>query len=125
MDHLSKDKIEHQDVLKNKLATHVVTQIQYGADAFFVFDRQKTSSSDKINIGGSLKAEVSGLTLASRGMKASVDVNERSKNESQNTNCTYYGDCFLSSIPTNIQEARQSLQVSCSFIYYRMFHTYF
>jgi len=37
MDHLG--NIQFPDVLNDQDATHIVTGITYGADAFFVFDR--------------------------------------------------------------------------------------
>ncbi|CAG0892011.1 unnamed protein product [Darwinula stevensoni] len=42
MEQLRTEGIDHPDVFNKDIATHVVTGIQYGADAFFVFDRQIT-----------------------------------------------------------------------------------
>ena len=40
MQHLAGDKFEYPDVFEKKDATHVVTVVLYGAEAFFVFDRK-------------------------------------------------------------------------------------
>ncbi|XP_018517717.1 stonustoxin subunit beta [Lates calcarifer] len=40
MNHLAAAKVQHPDIFKKGVATHVVTAILYGAQAFFVFDRK-------------------------------------------------------------------------------------
>lgn len=47
MDHLGKGKLNHPDLFDSNIATHVVTGITYGVDAFFVFDRTLSKEQNK------------------------------------------------------------------------------
>ena len=59
MEQLGTEGIEHPDVFEKDLATHVVTGIEYGADAFFVFDRQVSSNETVRDVEGRLNLVVS------------------------------------------------------------------
>ena len=55
MNHIGRGKVEHPYVFEKGLATHVVTGILYGAQAFFVFDREVSGKEDRQDIEGNLK----------------------------------------------------------------------
>ncbi|XP_060769471.1 cytolytic toxin-beta-like isoform X2 [Neoarius graeffei] len=40
MNHLAQGRMDHHYVFNHDVATHVVTAVLYGADAYFVFDRE-------------------------------------------------------------------------------------
>jgi hypothetical protein len=110
MDHLTLDKIEHQHVLEEKGATHVVTQIQYGADAFFVFDREKKVKRDKSDFDGSIKGDLSKLNIPVSG-EAKAKYNAKDEDTSETYQCTYYGDFHgLPRLPKDIKEAEELVQ---------------
>ncbi|KAA8577581.1 hypothetical protein FQN60_002548 [Etheostoma spectabile] len=59
MDHLGRGNMKkHQYVFDQGLATHVVTAILYGAQAFFVFDREVSEKEDHQDIQGNLKVMI-------------------------------------------------------------------
>ncbi|CAF1571857.1 unnamed protein product, partial [Didymodactylos carnosus] len=72
MDHLGKDNLDHSQILDGNVATHVVTGILYGADAYFVFDHSSSSEENKRDIGGAIsssspqkKQEIKGTSTTS------------------------------------------------------------
>ncbi|KAK7921987.1 hypothetical protein WMY93_008889 [Mugilogobius chulae] len=58
MEQLGTKNIEYGEVIDKGFATHVVTGILYGADAFFVFDQDISEDEDVNTIEGSLKVVI-------------------------------------------------------------------
>ncbi|CAF3105464.1 unnamed protein product, partial [Rotaria sp. Silwood2] len=58
MSHLDKKKMIHTDVLDQDVATHVVIGIVYGADAFFVFNRESSQNEDSTLVHGKVEVLV-------------------------------------------------------------------
>ena len=54
-------RLSIQRFFEDDIATHVVTGVQYGADAVFVFDRQVDSTETFHNVHGAMKAMISVL----------------------------------------------------------------
>ena len=54
-------KFEYEDVFTKDIATHVVTGMVFGADAFFVFDREVEGRENIKDVHRSLKIKVGGL----------------------------------------------------------------
>lgn len=50
MEQLAKNRIQHPSVLHHGIATHVVTALQYGGQAFFEFERKQSSHSNKSDL---------------------------------------------------------------------------
>uniref|UniRef100_A0A914UR25 SNTX MACPF/CDC-like domain-containing protein n=1 Tax=Plectus sambesii TaxID=2011161 RepID=A0A914UR25_9BILA len=109
MDHLKNEKVEHQ--FEDNIATHVVTQIQYGADAFFLFDRLKAKKTDKKEISGSVNAKYSHAKIWEVGGGGKFDNKENEEKSEEKYECTYYGDFVMSSFPKNLKEAEEFAQV--------------
>ncbi|KAE9547197.1 hypothetical protein FO519_009591, partial [Halicephalobus sp. NKZ332] len=65
MDHLGTDNIKYRDVFDNGMATHVVTAIEYGADAIFVFDRRESSSESCRKVEGNLETSLAKIPAMS------------------------------------------------------------
>ncbi|XP_057379369.1 LOW QUALITY PROTEIN: neoverrucotoxin subunit alpha-like [Daphnia carinata] len=116
MHHLGEGKITHLDVAKsgaNNLATHVVTQIQYGADATFTFRKRINQSEDKQSANGMLEIcgnaliQVLGRSLGGQCEGEKVDLD--SGNET-GIECKFEGDFKIPrdrNTPTTYEEAIQ------------------
>ncbi len=49
---------QQTEIIKNSTATHIITGILYGANAFFVFDSEKLDSSSVQDIQGGMEAVI-------------------------------------------------------------------
>ena len=94
--------IQYPKVLDNNEATHVVTGITYGTDAFFIFDRSLTESEMTKNISGNMEAVIKAIPISG---SASLDIKFGDKEETDKFECKFYGDLQLPSNPTSFQEA--------------------
>ncbi|XP_069026093.1 cytolytic toxin-alpha-like [Embiotoca jacksoni] len=105
MNHLGRGNVKHSDVFDKGLATHVVTAIVFGAQAFFVFDREVSEKEDHQDIQGNLEGMINKLrTLALEG-EGSVKMEEKDREHDHKFSCRFYGDFSLQKIPTSFQEA--------------------
>ena len=77
-------------------ATHVVTGILYGSDAFFVFDRTISPTENACDISGSLEALVRCIPK--------LETYKVSDEESQKLNCMFYGDLSLLASATSYKD---------------------
>ena len=100
-------KYEYPRVFDDDIATHVVTAVQYGADAFFVFDRQVDSEQNFQHVHGNMEAMIS--VLPSIGLEAGgstdLDIQTKEKQEKKKMQCKFYGDFILPMNPTTYQDA--------------------
>ncbi|XP_024151036.2 neoverrucotoxin subunit alpha-like, partial [Oryzias melastigma] len=94
-----------QDAIKNSRATHVVTGILYGANAFFVFDSERMDSSDVQKIEGSMKAAIKKIPECSIKEKTSIKLSAEEQNVTNKFSCKFHGDFILSSNPTTFEDA--------------------
>ena len=62
MNQIATDNVKHTDGLESGQATNVVTGILYGAQAFFVFDREVSEKEDWQDIEGNLKVLINKIT---------------------------------------------------------------
>ena len=96
--------IQYPKVLDDNTATHVVTGISYGTDAFFVFDRSLTES-EKINkIKGSMEVAIKNIPISG---SAKLDLNTEEKEEASKLHCKFYGDLRLPFNPSTFEDAVQ------------------
>lgn len=112
MDHLGKDKITHLALAKsgaNNLATHVVTQIQYGANATFTFRKRINQREDKKSTKGQLELcgndliKVLGGSVAGQGGNVDLVIDNDTGIE-----CQFEGDFKIPpdfNTPTTYEEA--------------------
>ncbi|XP_046694516.1 verrucotoxin subunit beta-like [Silurus meridionalis] len=106
MDHLGKGKMGHHGVFKHDVATHVVTAVLYGANAYFVFDRKKNLSKKTTNAGVEGKIDLEKLkNLLFAGASAKVNMDENEKAALKQLSCTFYGDFNLPLNPATFDEA--------------------
>ncbi|XP_053266262.1 stonustoxin subunit alpha-like [Podarcis raffonei] len=104
MSHLGIRNVTYPAVFEHGTATHVVTAILYGAQAFFVFDRNVSSSESVQDIQGSLHAAINLIKVSIKG-EASVKMEEKEKAQTENFSCKFYGDFSLESNPVTFQDA--------------------
>jgi len=102
-------KFQHTRVFDDKIATHVVTGVLYGAEAFFVFDRQVSESESYRDIHGRVEAMVKALPSIDLeiGGSAEVGIKQGEKEEASKFECTFYGDFLLKKNPSTFEEAVQ------------------
>uniref|UniRef100_W5LDF5 Stonustoxin subunit alpha-like n=1 Tax=Astyanax mexicanus TaxID=7994 RepID=W5LDF5_ASTMX len=107
MDHLGAGNIKHQNVFEQGFATHVVTAVLYGAQAFFVFDREVSSSEKEQKISGNLQAAIKKIPFISIEGQASLDMTEEENMEANKFSCTFHGDFSLPRNPVTFNDAIQ------------------
>ncbi|KAG8127237.1 hypothetical protein E2320_014164 [Naja naja] len=103
MSHLGIQNVSHPAVFEHGTATHVVTAILYGAQAFFVFDREVSSTEIVKDIQGSLQLTVK--KLISITGEAEVKMNEEEKENALRFSCKFHGDFSLEKNPVTFQDA--------------------
>ena len=100
--------VEYTDVFDKDIATHVVTRMVYGGDAFFVFDREVGVNEDFKKIYGYLQMKVGGLPdlqkMAIRE-EGSIGINSGDMEEEGKLKCMFYGDVVLPKHPATFCDA--------------------
>ncbi|XP_050798398.1 uncharacterized protein LOC127045810 [Gopherus flavomarginatus] len=102
MNHLGAENVSYPAVFDQGTATHVVTALLYGAQAFFVFDREVSSSENVREIEGKLQIVMKKISMEGEG---AVKMDEKEKLNAENFNCKFHGDFALEKNPTNFQDA--------------------
>ncbi|XP_078251936.1 uncharacterized protein LOC144591790, partial [Rhinoraja longicauda] len=105
MNHLGRQNITYPGVFDEGSATHVITAVVYGAQAFFVFDQMASSAENTQDIQGNMEAMVKFLPLIAIQGKASVKMTKEQKSHSEKFSCTFYGDFSLKNNPTTFKDA--------------------
>eukprot|EP00064_Thunnus_orientalis_P018134 superscaffoldBa00004080_g18225 len=96
---------QQTDVIAKSSATHVVTGIQYGANAFFVFDSEKLDASSVQNIQGSMEAVIKKIPSLDIEGKVDIKLTDEEKDLTKKFSCKFYGDFILESNPATFEEA--------------------
>ncbi|KAF6736783.1 Stonustoxin subunit alpha, partial [Oryzias melastigma] len=94
-----------KDAIKNSRATHVVTGILYGANAFFVFDSEKVDSRDVQKIDGSMQALIKKIPNATIDGKVDIKLSDEERDMTNKFSCKFYGDFILDSNPSTFEDA--------------------
>ncbi|RXM90893.1 Neoverrucotoxin subunit alpha [Acipenser ruthenus] len=105
MNHLAKEKVSHPIVFEDKTATHVVTAVLYGAQAYFIFDQQVSSEEKKQEIHGKMELAIRKIPTIKMEGQGSIDLEETEKAEVEKFECTFYGDFHLKSNLSTYQDA--------------------
>ncbi|XP_049419256.1 stonustoxin subunit beta-like [Epinephelus fuscoguttatus] len=93
------------DVIKKSGATHVVTGILYGANAFFVFDSEKLEASKVQNVQGSMEAVIKKIPTFSIEGRAEIKLSDEEKDLTKKFSCKFFGDFILKSNPATFKDA--------------------
>ncbi|XP_036615268.1 uncharacterized protein LOC118850162 [Trichosurus vulpecula] len=105
MNHLGHQNIAYHDVFDNGTATHVVTAVLYGAQAFFVFDQNVSNNENVKDIEGRLKAKVKKIPQISGKVGGKMKMEHRQKNSTKKFRCKFYGDFVLETNPVTYEDA--------------------
>nr|XP_046234046.1 neoverrucotoxin subunit alpha-like [Scatophagus argus] len=92
-------------IIEKGLATHVVTGILYGANAFFVFDSEKLEDSSVQDIQGSMEAVIRKIPSFSIEGRVDIKLTEEEKDLTNKFSCKFYGDFILESNPATFTDA--------------------
>ncbi|XP_072900478.1 uncharacterized protein [Hemitrygon akajei] len=105
MSHLGRQNITYPSVFDEGSATHVITAVLYGAQAFFVFDQMVSSAEKLQDIQGNMETTIKHLPNIAIEGEGSLKMTEEQKSNVEKFNCTFYGDFSLNSNPTTFQDA--------------------
>uniref|UniRef100_A0A672G099 Uncharacterized protein n=1 Tax=Salarias fasciatus TaxID=181472 RepID=A0A672G099_SALFA len=103
--HLGNMDPQQMSVIEKGFATHIVTKILYGANAFFVFDSEKLDSSSVQKMEGSMEAVINKIPLFTAEGKVKIELTEEEKSLIQKFSCKFYGDFILESNPATFVDA--------------------
>ncbi|XP_059915986.1 uncharacterized protein LOC132463692 [Gadus macrocephalus] len=110
MNHIGRGNVKHPYVFQSGQATHVVTGILYGAQAFFVFDRELSQKEDRQDIEGNLKVLIQKIPKLKIDGKGSLNMAGKDKVNVDKFNCKFYGDFNLKEPPVSFQDAIEVYQ---------------
>uniref|UniRef100_A0A8C9R1A5 SNTX thioredoxin-like domain-containing protein n=1 Tax=Scleropages formosus TaxID=113540 RepID=A0A8C9R1A5_SCLFO len=105
MNHFGRGNVKYPYVFGQGIATHVVTAILYGAQAFFVFDQEVSENEDHQNIEGNLQMMVEKINCFSVDGKGTLKMTDDDNAKAENFSCKFYGDFALENNPVSFQEA--------------------
>ncbi|XP_014835529.1 PREDICTED: neoverrucotoxin subunit beta-like, partial [Poecilia mexicana] len=105
MEHLGQNNLKHKEQVEGTPATHVVTAVLYGAQAFFVFEQEASQSENDQDIQIEGKAKLFFI-------KVEASMKRKFKNiiNAEKSVCTFYGDFKLEKTPRTFQDAMQVYQ---------------
>ncbi|XP_042284317.1 cytolytic toxin-alpha-like isoform X2 [Thunnus maccoyii] len=110
MNHLGRDNVKHQYVFDKGIATHVVTAILYGAQAFFVFDREVSDEESHQDIQGNMKVMIKKIPTITIEGEGSLKMDDKDIEKVEKFSCKFHGDFLLKKMPTSFQDAVQVYQ---------------
>ncbi|XP_062284303.1 cytolytic toxin-alpha-like [Scomber scombrus] len=110
MNHLGRGNVKHPDVFDKGIATHVVTAILYGAQAFFVFDREVSDEESHQDIQGNMKGMIKKIPSLAIEEEGSLKMNDKDIEKVEKFSCKFHGDFLLQKTPTTFQDAVQVYQ---------------
>ncbi|KAM9163427.1 uncharacterized protein ACDP82_001186 [Pangshura tecta] len=108
MSHLGHHNISYPDVFDQGTATHVVTAVLYGAQAFFVFDQDVSSSENVQDIQGKLQVIIKKIPQVSIEGEGALRMDDMEKKQTEKLNCKFYGDFALKNNPATYQDAMKT-----------------
>ncbi|XP_067387023.1 stonustoxin subunit alpha-like [Emydura macquarii macquarii] len=105
MKHLGCQNVSYPEVFDQGTATHVVTAVLYGAQAFFVFDQEVSSSENIQEIQGNLQVMIKKIPLVSIEGEGALKMDDKEKAQAEKFSCKFYGDFALQNNPATYQDA--------------------
>ncbi|XP_043958902.1 neoverrucotoxin subunit alpha-like [Gambusia affinis] len=105
LSHIEKKELDAKCFSPDLSATHVVTGILYGANAFFVFDSEKLDSSSVQKIGSSAEVAINKIPIFSFEAKVKVELTDEEKAVTNKFSCKFYGDLILDKNPATFEDA--------------------
>uniref|UniRef100_A0A3P9N773 Stonustoxin subunit alpha-like n=1 Tax=Poecilia reticulata TaxID=8081 RepID=A0A3P9N773_POERE len=105
LNHAEAKKLQVRDVIKNSPATHVVTGVLHGANAFFVFDSETLDSSSLHSMEKGMHSLIKKIPKLDPEGNAVRNLREEEKNIIEKFTCKFYGDFILHRNPATFEEA--------------------
>ncbi|XP_035986105.1 neoverrucotoxin subunit alpha-like isoform X2 [Fundulus heteroclitus] len=102
------NKTQQIGVNVKSCATHVVTGISYGANAFFVLDSEKLDASSAQDIKGNIQAVINKISSLSASGEADLKLSDTEKAVTEKFTWKFYGDVIPESNPVTFEEAVKS-----------------
>lgn len=102
---LSQLPVPNPEILGNTDATHVVSQVIYGADALMEFQETASSESSKQEIEGNLNVMINKIPFIKISGEGSLNMADEDKEKVKGFKCKFYGDFYLTDLPTTYEEA--------------------
>uniref|UniRef100_A0A7N6FCS1 SNTX thioredoxin-like domain-containing protein n=1 Tax=Anabas testudineus TaxID=64144 RepID=A0A7N6FCS1_ANATE len=102
--------VKHPYVFDKGLATHVVTAVLYGAQAFFVFDREVSENESHQDIQGNLKVLIEKIPSLKIEGEGSLKMEDKDTAKVEKFVCKFHGDFSLQKPPTSYQDAVEVYQ---------------
>ncbi|XP_025760035.1 neoverrucotoxin subunit alpha-like [Oreochromis niloticus] len=97
-------KTEQAENVKN-FATHVVTGILYGANAFFVFDSETSDAGSIQDIKETMQTLIKKIPSFNVDGKVDIKLSDEEKAATDKFTCKFYGDFILESNPATFEDA--------------------
>ncbi|CAL8321121.1 unnamed protein product [Arctogadus glacialis] len=110
MNHICRGNVKHPYVFESGQATHVVTGILYGAQAFFVFDREVSQKEDRQDIEGNLKVLIQKIPSLMIDSQGSLNMADTDIANVDKFSCKFHGDFNLEKHPVSFHEAIEVYQ---------------
>ncbi|XP_059915976.1 uncharacterized protein LOC132463690 isoform X1 [Gadus macrocephalus] len=110
MNYICRGNVKHPDVFESGQATHVVTGILYGAQAFFVFDCEVSEKEDRQDIEGNLKVLIKKIATLKIGDQGSMNMADKDIANVDKLSCNFHGDFNLEKHPVSFHEAIEVYQ---------------
>ena len=93
---VSAKAIQNSDACRSSIgATHVITEIQYGFNAYLLFDKKVSVSESKEDISGRLEISVKAMGIEVGGGVATIDLFEEDKNVTFGMTFIFHGDTTI------------------------------
>ncbi|XP_047464975.1 neoverrucotoxin subunit alpha-like [Mugil cephalus] len=99
------DAQKMQTKLSGCSATHVVTGILYGANAFFVFDSEKLDASNVQEVQGEMQATIKKIPKVEVEGGIKINLSDKERELSEKLSCSFHGDFHLKKIPSTFKAA--------------------
>ena len=95
----------------NSSATHVVTEVLWGANIFAIFEQQKSNRDERETIEGELAVELQKAgPLLSGGVQADLEASGGTIFNVNNLHIAFSGDLEMTGVPTTIPEALKMIK---------------
>ncbi|KAL7889103.1 hypothetical protein AOLI_G00040770 [Acnodon oligacanthus] len=104
-EHLNLSQMGKKKAIHKLSATHVITGVEYGAEALMVFSETATTHTQKNSIMTNLNTMLSKMSLFEVNAEGKIQMSEEERKKVQNFACTFYGDFDLEENPTNFEQA--------------------
>ncbi|KAI4874827.1 hypothetical protein NFI96_007244 [Prochilodus magdalenae] len=104
-EHLNLSQMGKRKSVHKLSATHVITGVEYGAEALMVFSETASTQTEKKAITSNLNTMLNKISLFEVNAEGKLQMTDEDKKKVQNFSCTFYGDFDLEENPTNFEQA--------------------